>query len=108
MKHFSRRTFLKGSLLTTAALSLPARLYSAAPGANGDIRVAVVGFNGRGQDHISNFLKLKGVRIVALCDCDKAVLEKGKAQLQKKGQEVETFTDIRQLLESKDIDVVSI
>ena len=108
MNSLSRRTFLKNSLLTTAALSLPARLYSAAPGANGDIRVAIVGFNGRGQDHIKSYLGLKGVRIVALCDADTTVLEKGKAQLKTKGQEVETFTDIRKLLESKDIDAVSI
>ena len=104
----TRRSFLKSSIAATAALSLPARLYSAAVGANEDIRVGVVGFNGRGGDHISNYLKLKGARIVALCDVDTAVLDKGVAQLEKKGQTVTPYQDIRKMLESKEVDVVSI
>jgi len=107
MNH-TRRSFLKSSIAASAALSLPAHLYSAAAGANGDIRVAVVGCKGRGGDHIKNYLGLKGVRIVALCDVDKGVLEKGVAQLKGKGAEVEGFTDIRKMLESKEIDAVSI
>ena len=104
----NRRTFLKSSLAASAGLSLPARIYSQAPGANGDIRVAVIGFNGRGGDHIGNYLKLKGVRLVALCDVDTAVLEKGRAQLAGKGTEVTTYQDIRKLLESKEVDAISI
>ncbi len=108
MLKLNRRSFLKSSLAATAALSLPARLRAAADGANGDIRMAVIGFNARGRDHISNYLAIKGVRIVALCDVDSAVLAGAAEQLKKKGQEVETFTDIRKLLESKNIDAVSI
>ena len=108
MNQLNRRQFLKGSIATAAALSLPARTYAQAEGANGDLRVAIVGFNGRGQDHIANYLKLKGARIVALCDVDSAVLDRGVAQMKAKGQEVETFQDIRKLLEKKDVDVVSI
>jgi predicted dehydrogenase len=104
----SRRTFLKSTIAATAALSLPARLRAAAEGANGDIRIAVVGFNGRGGDHIKNYLGLKGVRITALCDVDSKVLEKGAAQLKNKELEVETYQDIRKLLESKEVDAVSI
>jgi predicted dehydrogenase len=104
----NRRSFLKSGLAASAALSLPARLFAQAPGANNDIRVAVIGFNGRGADHISNYLKLKGVRIVALCDVDAKVLEKGKAQLAAKGTEVTAHQDIRKLLESKEVDAISI
>ena len=104
----NRRTFLKSTLATTAALSLPARIRAQAPGANDDIRVAVIGFNGRGGDHIGNYLKAKGVRIVALCDVDAKVLEKGKAQLSAKGADVTTYQDIRKLLESKEVDAISI
>ncbi|MDB6152102.1 MAG: oxidoreductase domain protein [Chthoniobacteraceae bacterium] len=108
MNSLNRRTFLKGTLLSATALSLPARLRAAADGANGDIRIAIIGFNGRGLDHIGNYLKLKGVRIVALCDVDSNVLEKGAAQLKAKGQEVATYQDVRKLLENKEIDAVSI
>ncbi len=104
----TRRSFLKSSIAASAALSLPARLYSAAVGANEDIRIGVIGFNGRGQDHIGNYLKLKGARIVALCDVDTAVLDKGVAQLKAKGHEVTAYQDLRKMLESKEVDVVSI
>ena len=104
----NRRTFLKSTLAASTSLSLSARLRAQIPGANEDIRVAVIGFNGRGENHISEYLKVKGVRLVALCDVDAKVLEKGKAQLLQKGAEVETYQDIRKLLESKDVDAISI
>jgi predicted dehydrogenase len=104
----TRRNFLKSSLAASAALSLPARIYAQAAGANDDIRIGVVGFNGRGMDHINNYLKVKGARIVALCDVDSAVLDKGVAQLKAKGQEVTGYQDFRKMLESKEIDAISI
>lgn len=76
-------------------------------GANDEIRVAVVGFNSRGKDHISGFKKIKGVRLVALCDVDSDVLAKGKAELAKDGIQVETYSDVRKLLERGDIDAIS-
>ncbi len=73
----TRRKFLTRTALAGAALSLPARTYSQAPGSNEDIRVGIIGFNGRGQSHIKAYSGMKGVRIVALCDVDSSVLEKG-------------------------------
>lgn len=104
----TRRSFLTRTALAGAALSLPARVYSQAEGANSDIRVAVVGFNGRGQSHISAYLGMKGVRIVALCDVDQAVLDKGVAQLAAKNQVVTPYKDIRKLLDSGEVDAISI
>jgi predicted dehydrogenase len=104
----TRRTFLKSTIAASAAVSLPARIYAQAPGSNDDIRVAVIGFNGRGANHIDSCIKAKGARLVALCDVDSEVLNKGKAQLAKKSIDVETYKDIRKLLENKDIDAISI
>jgi predicted dehydrogenase len=104
----TRRTFLTSSILTAAAVSLPARLYAAAEGANSDIRLAVVGFNGRGENHISELRNIKGTRITALCDADENVLNKGVAQMKKKGNDVEAYQDIRKLLESKNVDAITI
>jgi predicted dehydrogenase len=104
----TRRSFLTRTALAGAALSLPARVYSQAEGSNSDIRVAVIGFNGRGQSHISAYLGMKGVRIVALCDVDQAVLDKGVAQLAAKNQVVTPYKDIRKLLDSGEVDAVSI
>lgn len=108
MNPLNRRTFLKSSIAAAAAASLPARIYAASQGANSDIRVAVIGTRGRGGDHIGNYTKLKGVRLVAVCDVDSSVLDKTVGSLKTKGTEVQGFTDIRKLLESKEIDAISI
>ena len=63
----SRRQFLRGTLATAAGLrTLPA--WAQPLGAGGDIRVAVIGFRGRGSGHIKELLAIPGVRLVALCD----------------------------------------
>ena len=121
MRKLDRRTFLKTSILTTASFSLfPAlgadrgarrkgrQLVAArVAGANGDIRFAVVGFNGRGKSHIKGFNEVNGTRLVALCDVDRNVLDREVKKCRDAGQQVEGYIDMRKLLENKDIDVVS-
>ncbi|MEO6527390.1 MAG: Gfo/Idh/MocA family oxidoreductase [Gemmatimonadaceae bacterium] len=103
----SRRTFLKTSALAAAGAILPARSWGQILGANADIRVAVIGLNGRGMNHLSSLAKLTGVRVVAICDPDTAVLDKAKKRAQL-GADVKTYTDIRELLASPDVDAVTI
>ena len=50
-------------------------------GANDAVRVAVVGLNGKGAHHLQMLRAIPGVRVVALCDVDQAVLEKRAAEL---------------------------
>ena len=107
MKQISRRDFLRRTAAASAALALPASSWALAPGANGDIRVAVIGFNGRGGDHIEGFLRLPGVRVVALCDADRNVLRAGEKRLEARGSKVSAYGDVRRLLEDKAIDAVS-
>jgi predicted dehydrogenase len=112
MNKISRRRFLRNSLLTAAALKAwplvaQTSVQSRVIGANGDVRVAVVGFNGRGKNHIEAFSKMKGVRLVALCDVDSAVLQKELSSATANGEKVEGYTDIRKLLENREIDAVS-
>jgi predicted dehydrogenase len=108
MKSLNRRSFIKSTALTAAAFSLPARSWSQIEGSNSDVRVAVVGFGQRGQSHINGFSKLSGVRITALCDVDAKILDREVDRFKKQGKEVERHVDVRKLLESKNIDVVSI
>ena len=108
MNNISRRNFLTRTALATAALNLPARSWSQVAGANNDIRIAVVGFNSRGKEHINAYTKLKGVRLVALCDVDKNVLNKEVETLKAKNITVESYTDIRKLLANKNIDAISV
>lgn len=108
MKSLNRRSFLKSTAITAAAFSLPARSWAQVEGSNSDVRVAVVGFKSRGKDHLSGFSKVPGVRITALCDIDSDVLGKEADRWNANGKPVESFTDIRKLLESKNVDVISI
>ena len=106
MKRITRRDLMKRSIAAGAALAL-AGPFSRVRGANDDIRVAVVGFRGHGKTHINAYLKMPGVRVVALCDADSDVLARGVAQFKARNEKVDAYTDIRRLLEDKSIDAVS-
>ncbi len=113
MNNMNRRNFLRNSALVAASLTALPRLGWAATkptarvrGANEDIRVAVAGFNGRGQSHIHGFQKIKGVRIVALCDVDQLVLDKAIKTFADRGEKVEPYRDIRAVIERSDIDAI--
>ena len=103
--NLTRRDFLKAAALGAAAFSIDARTWSRAAGSNSDIRVAQIGFRSQGAGHIKTLSKMKGVRLVALCDVDRHVLD---AKAQELGGGIQTYTDIRKLLENKEVDAVSI
>jgi len=102
----NRRKFIYGAAATTAAVSWSARSWSQVARANSDVRVGVIGFRGRGGDHISGFSKAPGSRLAAVCDADQEVL--GKELNKEGGANLTGYTDLRKLLENKDIDVISI
>jgi predicted dehydrogenase len=107
----NRRSFLRATALTTAtAYMWPTYSWARVKGANDTIRVGVVGFGGRGGDHISGLRKLadKGVRIVALCDVDSKILAAGVDSFAKRNEKVEGYADIRKLLENPDVDAITI
>ena len=106
MSSVSRRTFLKSTAIAAAGVALPARSWGQLLGSNEDIRVAVIGLNGRGKNHLSSLAKIAGVRVVALCDVDTAVLDRVKPTVN--GGNVKTYTDLRKLLASHDVDAVTI
>ena len=104
----TRRAFLKTATLATTATMLSVRSWGQVVGANGDVRVAVVGLNGRGRNHLSSLRAIPGVRIAAICDVDTAVLDQVAADLAKNGLAPEKFTDVRALLASPDIDAITV
>jgi predicted dehydrogenase len=102
-----RRQFLRGALGTSAALASMST-WSRAAGSNDEIRVAVIGFNSRGKNHLDGLAQIKGVRVVALCDVDKNVLDKQVAAFAKKDIKVKAYTDFRECCADKDIDAITI
>jgi predicted dehydrogenase len=100
-----RRYFL--TTAAAAAASVAGKRLTAAP--SDTVRVACVGLRGRGKDHIRGYSNLPGVEIVAMCDVDESVLNERAAGLEKTGKKKpQTYTDLRKLLENKDIDAISI
>lgn len=97
----NRRTFIKGSAATAAAFAFPFSIRRADAKNLEDIRLGVIGINGRGKNHISGF----GEHVVALCDCDSDVLGQRAAGFDRK---IDTYQNFRELLDRKDIDAVSI
>ncbi len=104
MAKVNRRYFL----MSSAALPIAMRA-SALASPNNTVRVAVVGFNGRGRAHISAYLQLPNVEVAALCDVDRSVLEKGCQMVERAGKKrPATFVDFRKVLEDRNIDAVSL
>ena len=79
------------------------------------MRLAIVGLGGidvpgsvggRGRQLIDAFRKVHGARITVLCDVDKAMLDHGVGIMKKAGGAVTTCTDLRRVLDDKNVDAV--
>ena len=85
-------------------------------GANDRVRVAVVGCRKRGKDHVKMFPKvpeympgMPQVTVAAICDVDEAVIAERLASIEKEKQpKPDTYSDVRKLLEDKNIDAVTV
>ncbi len=109
-KTVSRRAFVRNTTAVSAAvLAAPMLLSRSAAGANDRVRVAVIGVNGRGQDHMRGFSKIDNCEVAALCDVDANVLAaRAKGLETSSGRKIKTYGDLRRLYEDKEIDAVSI
>jgi hypothetical protein len=109
MNGISRRSWLK-----TVGAGITVAPFSRIMGANDDIRLAVVGvgssvkIGGKGKQDARAFSRTPGVRVVALCDPERAHLAPLVEEFKRNNQPVEGFADIRKLLERKDVDAVSV
>lgn len=110
MKKLNRRSFIKQSAFTAAATGAYASMstWAQVDGANNDIRIAIVGLRGKGDQHLSIFKDIKGVRIAAVCDPDTVYIDRAVKKLADNNSKVESYIDYRKLLENKDIDAVVI
>ena len=99
--------------LPTRCAGTPAR----AAGPNDEIRLAVIGLGGlnvvggvggRGRQLIARFRQVPGVRIAALCDCDRAVLDDSVEEFEKRGEKPAAYSDVRHLFDDRSIDAVAV
>jgi predicted dehydrogenase len=101
-----RRSFLKSATLASAAIALPVAGVRGEDTPTKGIRVAVIGVNGRGVEHLNGLSD----NVVAICDVDQSVLARRVKEFTQKHtkSDIKTFTDYRKLVEDKEIDAVSI
>lgn len=106
-----RKTFLKSSALTTAALGLsgPFSLSRGSGSANDKVVVAVMGGRGR-AGHLSNvFARVHATEVKSVYDVDYRPLEELASGVQEiQGRRPEVGTDFRRALEDPDIDALVI
>jgi len=74
-------------------------------GANERINLGFIGVGGRGNAHLGNALTFKDVAVTAVCEVDQARLNKAALRV---GDSCRKHTDLRKLLDQKDIDAVVI
>jgi len=106
MNDCTRRSFMKTSLATVGSLAMTSSAWSQIRGSNDDIRVGIIGVRKKGKEHIQDFRKLSGVRVVAICDADTQWLDAEVKKFKDRNIEVDTYVDYRKLLENKNIDAV--
>lgn len=107
----SRRDFLKKAALGTAGLAvgLNAKSYGRILGANDRVNFAVIGLHGRGYAHLECIRQNKGAMVTHVCDVDRRELDKFAAATKKAfNADPIAEKDFRKVLESKDVDVITI
>src|ERR1019366_3892299 len=110
-----RRESLKTSAAAGIGLGLAAAAPSwlraeapAAPGPANRVRLAVIGTNNRGLDHIDAIAGIDGAEIAYVCDVSDVALAKGVKQAAAAGLQPKAIKDFRRVLEDKSVDAITI
>ena len=95
------RRFFLGAVTAAAA----ARVW----GANDKINVGIVGIGGRGTNHLNQYSRMTGAKVVGLCDVNQAAREVAQATLLKNtGEKAKEFEDMRAMFADSSVEAVSI
>lgn len=113
-KDVNRRNFIK----TVATGSLGLGVMSSAHSFNilsqypvqDKVRVAIMGVNGRGSQHIQAFAKVPNAEISYLCDVDSRAVTNGLSLAEKSGVSKlpQGISDFRRALDDQNVDAISI
>lgn len=110
-KKESRRNFIKKTGAATVGLSfaMSAQSYGQILGANDRVNFGAIGVHSRGKALIKAAAAQTNTAMRAICDVDKREFDiTGKLVQEAFGKKAKTYTDIRKLLEDKNIDAILI
>jgi predicted dehydrogenase len=117
MPSISRRDFLHDSaiLAALAGSGVASQTLAAEKAAtkngqvNDQLRVAVVGVNGRGKDHVQGLAGKHNCIVTTICDADSAVVGPAMKRAESQQKQMPRFEqDIRKVVEDKNIDIITI
>ncbi len=114
MSRQTRRTFIKRTAAASAGVAAGLTIAGTKAsgqvlGANDTIRVAVAGIHSQGRRHIGSFSGMKGVQVTHLVDPDSRLFPSLTEQVRRQsGNTPKCFQDIREALEDKELDAVSV
>ncbi|MGJ5819591.1 Gfo/Idh/MocA family protein [Paludibaculum fermentans] len=101
----TRRTFVAGA----GGVVVSHLAAKKAMAANDKLRIAVIGTNGRGKDHIQGIMQQPDAEVVTLCDVDLKVGNARAEAFEKKyGKKPQVVQDMRRVFDDKNIDAVTI
>jgi predicted dehydrogenase len=113
MNGYTRREFLEAGSVALAGTgfvssqSVQREATSVPP--SDRLRFGVIGVNGMGWHNMGALQKIEGVECVALCDVDRALLEKRAGELEERtGRSPTLYDDYRRMLEDDVLDFVVI
>jgi predicted dehydrogenase len=110
--NLNRRKFIKATATGSLAVGLAQELLAfniiQHYPVKDKYRVAIMGVNARGMDHIKAYLNHSSAEIAYICDVDQTVLTKGVDAATKGQAKPKGVSDFRKALEDKTVDILSI
>lgn len=108
----NRRKFIKSTLAGSAGIGLAENLYAfnilETYPVKDKYKVAIMGVNARGLDHVRAFLNQPKAEIAYLCDVDQLALTKAMEIASKGQSKPKGVSDFRGALDDKSVDALSI
>jgi predicted dehydrogenase len=113
MQKTTRRRFLKQAAAASAVFPLftiaGTKSSGKVLGANEVVRVGQAGIHGQGNAHLDQYLGIKDVQVTYLIDPDRSLFEsRSKKVRDRGGNDPKCVSDIREALDDKDLDVISV
>src|SRR5688572_26968877 len=110
--HWNRRKFIKATAAGSLGIGLAQELQAFSIIKNYPVkekhRVAIMGVNGRGMDHVKAYLNHPDAEIAYICDVDQTALAKAMEAAAKEQTKPKGVADFRRALDDKTVDILSI
>jgi predicted dehydrogenase len=105
----SRRSFLGSVVGGGLALTALNRRILASEQPNDQLVLGLIGVGGMGTNRLRDFLEHPDVRIAAICDVDRAHVDRAVAEVEKaRGYKPQAFGDFRRVLTDRSIQAVTV